>query len=65
MLLPLMEGNRRLLKEKLKAIPDSITDQTSISIGRDLKDFLDTLKVTPRESYHAEIKRLLEEGASA
>ena len=46
--------------DKLKQIPDFIVDQTSISIGRDLKDFLDTLKVTPRESYHAEIKRLLE-----
>lgn len=50
--------------DKLQQIPDFIEDHTSIAIGRDLKDFLDTLKLTPRESYHAEIKRLLEEATA-
>ncbi len=53
-----------LLKEKLSEIPDYLTDETTISIGRPLKDFLDSLKLTPRESYHAEIKRLLAEASA-
>jgi UDP-galactopyranose mutase len=59
-----MVDDKKSLRDDLKKIPDYIVDQTSISIGRDLKDFLDTLKVTPRESYHAEIKRLLEEASA-
>lgn len=59
-----MTDNSKSLRARLQEIPGNIVDQTSISIGRDLKDFLDTLKVTPRESYHAEIKRLLEEGSA-
>jgi hypothetical protein len=59
-----MTNNSKSLRARLQEIPGNIIDQTSISIGRGLKDFLDTLKVTPRESYHVEIKRLLEEGSA-
>jgi hypothetical protein len=58
-----MDSSERMItiRKKLESVPESVLDFTTISIGRDLKHVLDELKVTPRESYHAEIKRLLME----
>ena len=61
-----MDSSERMItiRKKLESVHESVLDFTTISIGRDLKDVLDELKVTPRESYHAEIKRLLTEASA-